>query len=173
MNLRNLLFTLGILISTSIHAETEPKKATEVETTTEAVSRVYVKTIKADFSKIYKKVFNGLENNGYFVIIEPNIGRNLASFAQRWGNNYNKNKLESIRSLVFCNGGYANDISNSDPTMLALCPLHITLIEKKGTTSILFVRPGQVAIDSPANKIILELEQDVIRIIEEAIWEQK
>jgi uncharacterized protein (DUF302 family) len=173
MNLRYLLLTLGIFISVNVSAEPEAITKLDTESTPEPVSRVYVKTIKADYSKIYKKIFNGLENNGYFVIIEPNIGRNLASFAQRWGNNYNKNKLETIRSLVFCNGGYANEISNSDPNMLALCPLHITLIEKKGTTSILFVRPGQVALNSPAFKIALELEQDVIRVIEEAIWVQK
>lgn len=173
MKLRYLLLTLAIFSSFNISAEPDPETKLDTETATEPASRVYVKSIKSDYSKVYKKIFNGLENNGYFVIIEPNIGRNLASFAQRWGNYYNKNKLETIRSMVFCNGGYANEISNSDPTMLALCPLHITLIEKKGTTSILFVRPGQVALNSPAYKIALELEQDVIRVIEEAIWEQK
>ena len=171
MILRYFLITVCVLFSTSSFAETGTKKEKESETIPEP--RVYVKTVKADYTQTYKKLFNGLENNGYFVIIEPNIGRNLASFAQRWGNNYNKNKLESIRSIVFCNGGYANEISNSDPAMLALCPLHITLIEKKGKTSILFVRPGQVALNSPAYKIALEMEQDVIRVIEEAVWIQR
>jgi len=130
---------------------------------------LYVKKIKSPLNIVYKKVFTSLDNNGYFVVFEPNIGRNLAHFEKRWGNDYNKNKLESIRSMVFCNGWYANKVSNADPNMLALCPLHITLIHKKGTTSILFVRPGSVAVNSPAAEIANELEQDVIRSIEEAL----
>ncbi|MFV1984123.1 MAG: DUF302 domain-containing protein [Thiohalomonadales bacterium] len=130
---------------------------------------LYVKKIKSPLNTVYKKVFTSLDNNGYFVVFEPNIGRNLAHFEKRWGNDYNKNKLESIRSMVFCNGWYANKVSNADPNMLALCPLHITLIHKKGITSILFVRPGSVAVNSPAAEIANELEQDVIRSIEEAL----
>lgn len=130
---------------------------------------VYVKKIKSPLNVVYKKVFTSLDNNGYFVVFEPNIGKNLAHFAKRWGDDYNKNKLESIRSMVFCNGWYANKVSNADPNMMALCPLHITLIHKKGVTKVLFVRPGRVAVNSPAEEIAIELEQDVIRSIEEAL----
>ncbi len=149
-------------LSTSIWAsETKPAAATTSE------SRIYKKTVKGEFTETYKKVFTALETNGYFVVFEPNIGKNLSHFEQRWGNNYNKNKLEAIRSLVFCNAWYANEVSNLDPDMLALCPLHITLAHKNGVTSILFVRPSQVAIASPAKAIVGELEQDVIRAIEQ------
>lgn len=130
---------------------------------------VYVKRVKGEFAAIYKKIFTALENNSYYVIFEPNIGRNLAHFAQRWGENYNRNQLEGIRSMVFCNGWYANEVSNRDPDLLALCPLHITLTHKKGVTSILFVRPAQVARNSKARNIAEELEQDVIRVLEEAV----
>jgi len=130
---------------------------------------LYVRKVKSPLNTVYKKVFTSLDNNGYFVVFEPNIGKNLAHFEKRWGKNYNKNKLEAIRSMVFCNGWYANKISNIDPNMMALCPLHITLIHKKGVTSILFVRPGRVAVNSPAAEIANELEQDVIRSIEEAL----
>ena len=153
--------------STSLWAsETAPAAATATE------PRVYKKTVKADFTETYKKVFTSLENNGYFVLIEPNIGKNLSNYEQRWGKNYNKNELEAIRSLVFCNGWYANEISNLDPDMLALCPLHITLTHKKGITAILFVRPSQVAADSPAKDIAEELEQDVIRAIEQGLLKE-
>jgi len=53
--------------------------------------------------------------------------------------------------------------------MLALCPLHVTLIHKEKYTSILFIKPGQVSQGSTANSIALELEQDVIRIIKESV----
>ena len=130
---------------------------------------VFVREVSAPISEVYKQVFTSLENNGYFIIIEPNIGKNLAHFAQRWGKEYNKNKLESIRSMVFCNGWYANQVSNTDPDMLALCPLHITLYYREKKTRIVFVRPSHVAQESPAFKIALELEQDVIRTIEEGL----
>jgi len=130
---------------------------------------IYEKDVKGTMDDNYKRVFTALENNGYFVIFEPNIGRNLASFKERWGKEYNKNQLEAIRSMIFCNGWYANAMSNADPQMLALCPLHISLIQKDGMTRILFVRPSLVATGSPAEKIALELEQDVIRTIESGL----
>lgn len=132
----------------------------------ESEHMVYVKQVKGEMQKIYKRVFNALEANGYYVIFEPNIGRNLSHFAERWGKDYNKNKLEAIRSMVFCNGWYANQVSNLDPDMLALCPLHITLTHKAGLTRVLFIRPSRVAANSPARDVALELEQDVIRTIE-------
>ena len=157
-----LVFFFSSVLVAAAQADSAPQeKPPEV--------RIYSKTIKADFNKTYKKVFSALENNSYFVIFEPNIGSNLSHFKQRWGQNYNRNKLEAIRSMVFCNGWYANEMSNLDPKMMALCPLHITLIHKQGKTTVLFVRPSQVAIHSPAFKVALELEQDVVRVIEGAL----
>lgn len=130
---------------------------------------VYVKQVPGNFDKTYKNVFNALEDNGYYVIFEPNIGKNLANFKDRWGKEYNKNKLEAIRSMVFCSAAQANEISNLDPVLLALCPLHITLTHKEGITQILFVRPSLVGSGSPAEKVTTELEQDVIRTIEAAV----
>lgn len=130
---------------------------------------LYVRHRKRPLNVLYKSIFTALENNGYFIVFEPNIGKNMALFAERWGKDYNKNKLETIRSMVFCNTWYANKVANADPRMLALCPLHITLIEKNGLTTILFVRPGKVAAGSPAQAIATEIEQDVIRIVENAL----
>ena len=168
LNIRSILVLL--LFSTSAWAEETAPAATEAATATPppvVEPSVYVKKVKGDFSATYKTVFTALENNGYFVVFEPNIGKNLSHFAQRWGKNYNKNDLEAIRSIVFCNAWYANEVSNMDPDMLALCPLHVTLVQKKGVTSILFLRPSQVALDSPAIKVVTELELDVIRAIEQ------
>ena len=129
---------------------------------------VYTKEIDGRMEDIYKNLFMSFENNGYFVIFEPNIGKMLGYYAERFGKNYNKNKIESTRSIVFSSPWHTNQISNADPIMLALYPLHVTLIHKQGKTKIMFVRPSRVAAGSPAEKIALELEQDVIRTIEEA-----
>lgn len=149
-----LILVAGLLLTTRVMADSD---------------MIYEKDVKGNMDKTYKQVFSGLENNGYYVIFEPNIGKNLASFKQRWGKDYNKNQLEGIRSMVFCNAWYANQMSNADPQMLALCPLHISLVYKDGVTRILFVRPSLVATGSPAEKLALELEQDVIRTIESSL----
>lgn len=135
-----------------------------------ADSRLYVKNVKKPLPEVYSKVFTALENGGYFVLFEPNIGKNLEHFAQRWGDDYNRNKIEEIRSLVFTNAWYVNQISNLDPELLALSPLHLTLTHKQGMTTILFIRPAQVAADSPARKVATELENDVINTIERIVF---
>lgn len=130
---------------------------------------VYKKSVKGEFSTIYKNIFTALENNSYFVIFEPNIGKNLSHFATRWGADYNKNQLDGIRSMVFCNGWYANQMSNLEPKMLALCPLHLTLYHKQGETTVVFVKPSVIAKGTAAESIAIELEQDVIKTIEAAL----
>ncbi|MDZ7663200.1 DUF302 domain-containing protein [Thiohalophilus sp.] len=147
-----------------------PANAQEVEGKAQSDSRVYVKNVKKPLTEVYSKVFTALENGGYFVLFEPNIGKNLEHFTQRWGDDYNRNKLEAIRSLVFSNAWYVNQISNADPELLALSPLHLTFTYKEGMTTILFTRPSGVAADSPAKKVATELENDVINTIERIVF---
>jgi len=114
-------------------------------------------------------VYRSLEDARFYVVFEPNIGKNLSKFAERWGDQYNRSKLSAIRSMVFCNGWYANQVSNKDPSMLALCPLHMTLIEKDGSTTALFARPTVIAADSPARDILADLESEVITAIKKGM----
>ena len=134
-----------------------------------AASPVYVATSQQSVDKVYKSVHASLEKNGFFVVFEPDIGANISGMAKRWGDDYNRNKLSTIRSMIFCNGWYANQVSNKDPEMLALCPLSLTVIEKAGTVKVLFVRPDEVAKHSPAAKVTAELTSDVIKAINEGV----
>lgn len=113
----------------------------------------------------YQSVYRSLEENRFFVVFEPNIGRNLAGFAARWGDNYNRNGLAGIRAMVFCNAWYANAISNVEPGLLSLCPLHVTLFHKAGTTSVVFARPTHTGVGSKAAALLQELEADVSKAI--------
>ncbi|NIA01177.1 MAG: DUF302 domain-containing protein [Planctomycetia bacterium] len=124
-----------------------------------------------DLETSYKRIYDSLEKNKFFVVFEPDIQGNISRFAERWGEDYNRNKLEGIRAMVFCNGWYANAVSNADPDMLALCPLHITLIQKDSVTRVLFVRPTAVATGSKAISVAREIEQDVVKAIDEAMKE--
>jgi len=124
-----------------------------------------------NLEKSYEVVYNSLENNKFFVVFEPDIQDNISRFEKRWGEDYNRSKLEGIRAMVFCNGWYANAVSNADPDMMALCPLHITLIQKDGTTRVLFARPTAVASGSKAMSVARDIEQDVVKAIDEAVKE--
>jgi uncharacterized protein (DUF302 family) len=129
---------------------------------------VWVHEVDRPVEQIYKDVYKGLEEEGLYVVFEPNIGKNLAGFSKRWGEDYNRNDLSEIRSMIFCNGWYANQVSNADPDMLALCPLHITLVEKNGKSKVLFVRPSYVAKGTPAESTAVELENKVIKAVTKA-----
>ena len=131
--------------------------------------QVRVWSVDEDLETAYPVVYQALEANRFFVVFEPDIQHNLSRFAERWGEDYNRNKLEGIRAMVFCNGWYANQVSNADPDMLALCPLHITLVQQGGSTRILFVSPSKVAQGSKAEAMAGELEQAVAGAIAEAL----
>lgn len=118
---------------------------------------------------VYGQVYKALEDDGFFVVFEADIGANLSRFAEKWGENYNRNKLDSIRSMVFCNGWYANAVSNADPSLLALCPLRLSLIEKQGKTTVLFIKPTAIAGDSLARDVLQRVENDVIAAIRKAL----
>jgi len=127
---------------------------------------VYIKTVDKSVETVYPVLYKSLEDARFFVVFEPNIGQNISGFAERWGENYNRNGLDEIRSMVFCNGWYANQVSNLDPEMLGFCPLHLTLTERAGKTTVLFNRPTATAKDSPAFELFTELENEVIEAIE-------
>ena len=130
---------------------------------------VFEYSIEKPMEQVYAPLYKALEEEGFYVVFEADIGRNLSRFAEKWGDNYNRNKLGGIRSMVFCNGWYANEVSNADPSLLALCPLRLTLIERKGSTTALFARPTAIAMNSPAKKILQQLEQDVMAVIKQSM----
>ncbi len=127
---------------------------------------IYTREVQAPLDETYQALYQSLENARFWVVFEPNIGQNISGFANKWGDDYNRNKLEGIRSLVVCNGWYANQVSNVDPNLLALCPLRIALIHKNGVTTALFARPSLVAAGSPGLALIKEIENKVIEAID-------
>ena len=137
-----------------------------------ASDTVWVHEVDRTLEQIYKQIYKSLEDERLYVVFEPDIGKNLAGFSKKWGEDYNRNELTEIRSMVFCNGWYANQVSNAAPEMLALCPLHITLIEKDGKSKVLFVRPSMVARGTAAEQAATELENKVIRAVKNATMPQ-
>jgi len=146
-----MLLSLGLLITGGIQA---------------SENAMYKQVVNQSVSKVYPAVHKALEDARFFVVFEPNIGKNLKRFAEKWGDDYNQNKLSHIRSMVFCNVWYANAVSNADPDMLGLCPLRISLYEKQGKTVVLFARPTVIAAQSKARAVLQSVEDEVIAAIQ-------
>ena len=121
--------------------------------------------VRAPLDVTYKAVYTALEEARFWVVFEADIGRNIAGFAERWGEDYNRNGLEGMRSMVACNGWYANKVTNADPDLAALCPLRVSLVHKNGVSSILFVRPTVAAAGSPGLPVVQEVEDIVIKAL--------
>jgi len=135
---------------------------------------VYEKTFEQNMDTAYKRVYKALEGNGFKVVYEIDMLENLTKFAAKSAvKDFNVNQMEEIKSMVFCNGPLAVKISNADPAMLALCPLHLTLTQKEGKVSVLFVRPGVVAQGSKAEAPAKELEEKVIKAIESGMSDRR
>ena len=132
-------------------------------------SAVYRQQVDKPVADVYDSVYKSLEDAKFFVVFEPNIGANLARFSDKWGEDYNRNNITEIGSMVFCNGWYANKVSNLDPDMLGFCPLHLTLTEHDGKTTVLFNRPGAMAQNSPAEQLLVEIEAEVISAIQKGL----
>ncbi len=131
---------------------------------------VYEKSFDQNMGTAYQRVTKALESNGFKVVFEFDMLENLTKFAAKNKvKDFNLNQLEGIKSMVFCNGPLAVKISNADPAMLGLCPLHLTLTQKAGRVTVLFVRPGVVAQGSQAEAAAKELEEKVIKTIESGL----
>jgi uncharacterized protein (DUF302 family) len=128
-------------------------------------STVFEVTVNKPMLQVYPNMLSSIDESRFYLFLELNIGKNLSNFSEKWGDDYNQSGLSAIRSIVFCNGWYANQVSNKDPKMLGLCPLHITLIEKDGKTTALFNRPTVTSKSSPAHEIVVKIEQEVIKMI--------
>lgn len=138
----------------------------------ESPAGIYVHATPLSFDDAYRKVYDALEAERFYVVFEPDMGKRMARFADKWGEDYNRNQLENVRGMVFCNIWQTNQVANADPHLLALCPLHLTVIHKQGVSTILFPRVARLAEGSPGHETALKLEQEIIGIIEKALSEQ-
>jgi len=132
-------------------------------------SSIYKQTVNLPIDKVYPAVYEALEDARFYVVFEPYISKSISRFADKWGDDYNQSGLTSIRSMVFCNGWYANKVSNIDPDMLALCPLHLSLYEKSEKTTIVFARPSVIAEQSKAKELMLKIENEVVSAIQSGV----
>ena len=134
-----------------------------------AAEGIYIKDTRAETEKTYQSIYKVLEDERFWVVFHTNIGNNLKHFANKWGDDYNRNNLDAIRSILVCNPWWANQVSNMDPVMLAFCPQRIVVIAREGTTSVLYARPTAFAQNSPAKGVLEKIENTIIGAIERGV----
>lgn len=127
---------------------------------------VYRKDVNYNLETTYKLLYKAMKDNKFYVLFAARISDQMARFAKRWGDDYNRQQLSGIRNMVLCNIWYTNQVANADPDMLALCPLRVAVVEKDGKSRILFARPTVMAKGSAAAPVITQVENEIISIIE-------
>ncbi len=134
---------------------------------------VYTKSFDKKMNEVYPLVLASLDKSHLIVVSEIDILKkfNEAGLPKKFGKNFNTNHLANIKAIIACNGWFGNEIANSDPLMMAFCPIRITLIEQNEKTSIMYVRASVAPNDSKAYKMLQKLEAKVILAIESAIKE--
>jgi uncharacterized protein (DUF302 family) len=120
-------------------------------------------------AEAFERVSRALESEKFRVVFEADMGERMARFKDAWGIDYNRNDLGGIKSMVFCNIEWTNRIANADPDLLALCPLHLTLFDRNGTTQVVLPRFSLLAKGSPGETRAAELEGEIRRIVESAL----
>lgn len=133
-------------------------------------TNVYSVTYNSDMDTVEKNILNHFKTVKLVVPWKLDILEEFKhkGLDKKFGAEFNKNNLTSVRTIVACNGKFGNMIMNTDPAMMAYCPIRITLIEKDGKTQVLYVRPSSAPRSSKAYKILVKLEQKVIGAIEAA-----
>lgn len=151
---------------------TKDARSSTTQSSSEAPA-IYTVTFDAPVEQTLTAMKSSLAQEGFGLLLEADIGKNLAKFADKWGPEYNRSGLEAIHSLVFCNSVYANQAANSDPAALALCPLRLTILHKGGESTILFVRPSVAAAETGASRTARVVEEKVMAAIDRVAANQK
>ena len=149
---KKILLTLTLVFSTSLFAG----------------SAIYKVSVNEDFRSALHSIKKTLEDQNLYIISKADISGTLERMKGKLGKAYNKRGYEVAKSIIFCNPFYANDVMNEDPDMMALCPLKIMLMTKKGKTTALFVLPSKLAGNSPSKKTLIEVENKVKKALKKA-----
>ncbi len=126
---------------------------------------VHTLTTKEPADQVYDHIHNALEGAKFWVVFEADMGSRIEKFAEDWGTDYNRNKLTTIKSMVFCSLWWTNQLTNLDPDLVGLCPLHLTVYARDGRTTVLWPKLSAMAEGSPGRDIALALDQEVSELV--------
>lgn len=127
---------------------------------------LYIRAVHAPMGVVYKNLVVALGRQGFKVPWGMNIEKRLrmANHALHLPN-FNAQHLTDVRAMIACNPFFFNTIANADPAMIALCPLHITLVSKAGVTYIQYPKEIALAAHTPVAKIARLMDRKMERAI--------
>ncbi|MCK9455128.1 MAG: DUF302 domain-containing protein [Sulfurimonas sp.] len=134
-------------------------------------SNVYKVSYNSSVDKVLENMLAKFKEEKLVVVWQLDILEEFKTkgLDKKFGKNFNTAGLSAVRTLVACNGKFGNDIINADADMMAYCPIRITLTEKDGVTTVLYVRPSSAPRDSKAYQALVQLEKKVTKAIEDSM----
>ena len=134
-----------------------------------AEDTIYSTQMEGDFDTAKEMLRRELDAEGFFVVKDLNIGRSLAHFAGKWGDNYNRNNFSQIHSLIICHAWFANQTLNISPPHMSLCPLSLALLHKDGTTMIHYALRQPMAEPADISEMMHRLDKRFVQALDQAV----
>ncbi len=128
---------------------------------------VYTQEFDKPMQEVYTKLLGAFDKAHLIVVSQIDILGKFkeAGLPEKFGKKFNTNNLTGIKAIIACNGWFGNEVANTDPKMMAFCPIRVTVVEEQGKTSVMYVRPTVAPKDSAAYATLEKLESKVISAI--------
>lgn len=127
---------------------------------------LYIRAIHAPIGVVYKNLVISLGHEGFKVPWGLDIEKHLKMANKKLHlPNFNAQHLSDVRAMIVCNPFLFNTIANEDPTMIELCPLHITLVSKNGMTYVQYPKESELAAHTPVAAVAKLIDTKIERAI--------
>ena len=128
----------------------------------------YKKVIHEPMETYYPKLQEAIKKNHMNIVYELDLIKQFKEkgYAKKFGKEFNKNKLDGVKTVLICNSYVGNQVSNIDPTMMALCPIRLTLIKEGSTTTIVFLKHSSVSAPKEIKDLLVTLDTILIHTID-------
>lgn len=131
-------------------------------------SEFYSKVVHESFDSYYPKLKAAIKKNHMNIIYELDLIKQFKDkgYSEKFGSEFNKNKLDGVKTLLICNGYVGNQISNLNPAMMALCPIRLTIIQDSRKLTVTFLRHDSINAPQEVKSLLTTLDTILINTIE-------
>ena len=134
-------------------------------------SSVYVAEFNSSIDKVEESLLAQFKKDKINVVWQLDILEQFKKHGldKKLGKKFNTQNVSAVRTMVACNGKIGNALVSTDHHMMGYCPIRVTMTEKDGVTSVLFVRPSVGTSASKAHKVLVKMEKKVINSIQDSM----
>ena len=131
-------------------------------------TQIYQKEVGLPLEKYYPKLKAAIQANHMNILYELDLLEQFkkSGYAEKFGEDFNRNHLKAVKTLLLCNGYVGNQISNIDPDMMALCPIRLTIISKGSGTKVVFMKSSHLATSKKIKQLLATLDEILIHTID-------